>query len=123
MWHLGITVCLVEPGAFTTGVLHAASATQATIADYDGPRESAHRTLHHALRHGEDPRKVAALIQKIATAPRPRGRYGVGRERLWVPYLRTLLPQRLFDTLLRRGYHLPADPVTSGAGRGPVVCG
>jgi NAD(P)-dependent dehydrogenase (short-subunit alcohol dehydrogenase family) len=107
VWHLGIHVSLVEPGAFTTPVLTAATTAQATITDYDGPRESASRTLHKALRTGENPRKAAALICKIAYAPAPRGRYGAGRQSSWLPVLKTLLPQRLFDTVLRRGYHLP----------------
>jgi hypothetical protein len=100
-------VTLVEPGAFTTGVLDAATTTRTTIADDDGPRESAHRTLHEALRKGEDPDKVAALIWRIAQTPTPLGRYGAGRASRWVPHLKTLLPQRLFDALLRRSYHLP----------------
>jgi NAD(P)-dependent dehydrogenase (short-subunit alcohol dehydrogenase family) len=107
VWHLGVRVCLVEPGVFTTGVLTAASVSRARIADYDGPRESARRTLHDALRRGDDPGKAAELIVKVASSPAPRGRYGVGRQSGWVPLLKTLMPQRLFDTLLRRGYHLP----------------
>lgn len=108
VWHLGIKVSLVEPGAFTTGVLHAASTTEAKIADYDGPRESAHRTLHEALRRGEDPHKAAVVISKIAQAPKPRGRYGAGRDGIWIPLLKTLLPQRIVEFLLRRSYRLPS---------------
>ncbi|WP_193319048.1 SDR family NAD(P)-dependent oxidoreductase [Nonomuraea phyllanthi] len=107
VWHLGIRVTLVEPGVFTTDVLRAATTSKAAITDYDGPRESARHTLHQALRKGGDPREAAELIWKAATTPMPRGRYGAGREGFWVPRLRTLLPQRLFDTLLRRGYGLP----------------
>lgn len=107
VWHLGIHVTLVEPGAFTTGVLDAATSTHATIEDYDGPRETAHRQLHEALNKGADPRTVATLIAKIAHARAPRGRYGAGREATWLPRVKTLLPQRLFDTLLRHSYRLP----------------
>ncbi|WP_199434477.1 SDR family NAD(P)-dependent oxidoreductase [Qaidamihabitans albus] len=104
--HLGIQVCLVEPGAFTTGVLDAATSAERVIADYDGPRESARRTLHEVLRRGDDPRKVAALVVKVAGARSPLFRYGAGRDGRWVPLLRTLLPQRLFDHLLRRSFGL-----------------
>ena len=107
VWHLGIRVSRVEPGAFTTNVLDAAASTTTTIGDYDGPRENARQTLHDALRHGADPRKVATLLWKIAHASAPRARYGVGPESRWLPYLTTLLPQRLLDTALRRSYHLP----------------
>ena len=110
VWHLGIHVSLVEPGAFTTAVLDASSGAHATIADYDGPRENAHRTLHRAMRKGEDPGRAAALIRRVAHDPAPLGRYGTGPQSTWLPRVKPLLPQRLFDTLLRRGYHLPPRP-------------
>ncbi|MGH3622896.1 MAG: SDR family NAD(P)-dependent oxidoreductase [Sciscionella sp.] len=105
--HLGITVCLVEPGAFTTNVVDAASRATATIADYDGLRENAHDTLHASLRRGEAPRRAAALIVRIANTRAPRLRYGAGREALWVPLITVLLPQRLVDRLIRRSFGLP----------------
>lgn len=107
VWHLGITVSLVEPGAFITGVLHSGSVNEATIDDYNGPREKAHLALHNALRHGRDPRKAAAVIRKIAATSSPRTRYSAGQESVWVPYLKTLLPQRLVDLALRTSYRMP----------------
>ncbi|MCP9952707.1 hypothetical protein [Actinomadura madurae] len=107
VWQLGIQVTLVEAGAFTAGVLDASTAAQATIAGYDGPRENACRTLHRALDNGEDPAEVAKLICSVAQARRSRGRYGAGRQSWWVPRLKTVLPQRVFDSLPRWGYHLP----------------
>lgn len=103
---LGIHVSLVEPGAFTTNVLQAASASTARIADYDGIREATSRTLHRSLQHGGDPRKVAELVLAVARARSPRRRYPVGWEARWLPYLKVLLPQRAFDFLVRRGYGL-----------------
>ena len=52
-------------------------------------------------------RQPATLITKIADARTPLLRYWTGREGLWLPYLKVLLPQRLFDSVLRRGYRLP----------------
>lgn len=60
VWRLGVHVSLVVPGAFTTGGLRTAAAP-AVIADYDGPREDARRTLHAAPENaGSDkkPRQV-----------------------------------------------------------------
>lgn len=105
--HCGIAVSLVEPGAFATNIFEAASSTGASIADYDGLRESARKTLHDSLRGGEDPRKAASLIVRIAHTRSPRLRYGAGREGLWVPRVTVLLPQRLLDYLLRRSFGLP----------------
>lgn len=107
VWHCGIAVSLVEPGAFVTNVLEAASTSPATIADYDGPRDSARRTLHESLRRGDDPRKVAAMILKVALTRSPLPRYGAGHDAFWVPRAKTILPGRLLDRLIRRGYGLP----------------
>lgn len=107
VWHLGIVVSLVEPGAFATGVLTAASRSESTIDDYDGPRESARRTLQQAMRLGADPRGAAAVISKAVATPRPRAHYGAGWDSFVVPYVKTLLPQRLFEFVLRRSYRLP----------------
>ncbi len=106
LWPLGIEVSLVEPGAFTTNVLEAASVSANRFADYDRYRETARRTLHESLRRGGDPHEVAALITRIANSRTPHGRYGVGRDARMVPYLRVLLPQRIFDHLLRRAFGL-----------------
>jgi hypothetical protein len=94
----------VEPGAFTTNVVAAASTTQTTIADYDGLREKARERLHGSLRNGADPDKAASLIVKIAHACSPRARYGAGREALLIPRVTTLLPQWLVGCLLRRSF-------------------
>jgi NAD(P)-dependent dehydrogenase (short-subunit alcohol dehydrogenase family) len=106
VWPLGLHVSLVEPGAFMTNIYQDSPTIQATIADYDAPREAARRTLHEAARHGDDPRKVAHLILKVARAHLPRLRYVIGRKERWIPYLKVLLPQRLFDYVLRRGFGL-----------------
>ena len=104
--HLGIHVCLVEPGVVATDVLNASSVGRVTFAEYDGPREAARRTLHAALGSGADPGSVAELIVKIADAARPRYRYALGVG-AGLPLLKTLLPQRVFEFTLRRRYHLP----------------
>lgn len=104
VWPLGISVSLVEPGAFATHVLQSSSKAGVAIADYEGLREAAHRRLHESLRRGDDPRKVATLILRVACARSPLSRYGAGRDGRWVPPLKILMPQRLFDYLLRRSF-------------------
>ncbi|XRQ09916.1 SDR family NAD(P)-dependent oxidoreductase [Actinomadura welshii] len=105
--HLGVHVSLVEPGPFKTRVLDASSQAEPVVDDYDGPREDVRRALHKELREGDEPRAAAELIWKVARDPAPRRRYGVGRGALLVPRLKTLLPRRLVDRLLRRAYRLP----------------
>ncbi|HET8654627.1 MAG TPA: SDR family NAD(P)-dependent oxidoreductase [Longimicrobiaceae bacterium] len=110
VWPLGIEVSLVEPGAFRTNVIEAASSSEGTIPDYDAVREAARRTLRESLRGGGDPSAVASLIVDVARTTSPRLRYAVGSEARWLPYLRVLLPQRAFDRLLRRGFGLSRSP-------------
>ncbi|WP_046472465.1 SDR family NAD(P)-dependent oxidoreductase [Allosalinactinospora lopnorensis] len=105
--HRGIAVSLVEPGAFATNIVATSTRSTPTVADYDGLRENARRTLHEGLRKGDAPRKAAAVVVKAASARSPRFRYGAGIGAAWLPALRVLLPQRLFDLLLRRGFGLP----------------
>ncbi|MEQ4303548.1 SDR family NAD(P)-dependent oxidoreductase [Plantactinospora sp. B6F1] len=106
VWPLGITVSLVEPGAFATDIVASASTSAGRITDYDPVRRAAVRTLQESLRRGGDPHKVADRIMEVAAARSPRLRYPVGPAARWLPLLRVLLPQRLFDHLLRRGYGL-----------------
>jgi hypothetical protein len=65
--------------------------------------------MQEALKKGDDPRKVARIILKVARVRSPRLRYGVGREAHCLPYIKVLLPQRLFDYALRRGFGLFQD--------------
>jgi len=106
VWPLGIDVSLVEPGAFATDILDSASTSAGQLSDYDFVRHAAVRTLQQGLRRGGDPYEVARLIVKVADARVPRLRYPVGPAAHWLPFLKVLLPQRLFDHLVRRGYGL-----------------
>jgi NAD(P)-dependent dehydrogenase (short-subunit alcohol dehydrogenase family) len=116
VWPLGIHVSLVEPAAFKTNVIQAASINESAIRDYDAVRSAARRTLQASLGQGGDPQEAAEVILRIARSRSPRLRYGAGSEALWMPYLKVLLPQRLFDTLVRRGFGLEKVEETSGTG-------
>jgi NAD(P)-dependent dehydrogenase (short-subunit alcohol dehydrogenase family) len=109
VWPLGIHVSLIELGAFTTNIIQDAAADEGTIKDYDAVRAAARRTLQDSLRQGGDPHKAAELILKIARSPSPRLRYHAGSEAVWIPYLKVLLPQGLFDYLVRRGFGLEKE--------------
>ncbi|GET23968.1 SDR family NAD(P)-dependent oxidoreductase [Prolixibacter sp. NT017] len=106
VWPFGIDVSLVEPAAFKTNVINAASISKETNPEYNAVRSAARQTLQDSMGKGGDPMKVARLILKIARTRSPRFRYGVGAGARWIPYLRILLPQRTFDKLLRRGFGL-----------------
>lgn len=106
VWPLGIHVSLVEPGPFKTDLAKTLHPAENLISDYDAVRESIRRTLERALSAGADPERAAQLILKVTQSRTPRFRYGVGGGARWLPYLRTLLPQTLVDSLIRRGFGL-----------------
>ncbi|HET6582212.1 MAG TPA: SDR family NAD(P)-dependent oxidoreductase [Nannocystaceae bacterium] len=106
LWPLGIHVSIVEPGAFRTGIVESGSVTEGRFADYDEVRRAAEHTLRESARRGGDPRRVAAAVVRAALARTPKLRYVAGADGYLVPYLKVLLPQRLFDVLLRRGFGL-----------------
>lgn len=107
VWALGIAVSLIEPGAFRTNVIDAASTSESSIPAYDPVRDAVLRTLRESLGKGDDPSRVGELIVDVARTQTPRFRYGAGTEARWLPFLRVLLPQRVFEYLLRRGFGLP----------------
>lgn len=105
--HCGVAVTLIEPAAFTTGAVEAAATAAPVIEDYNGPRERARSVLAASLARGGDPERVAALILRVALARAPRLRYGAGPEARWLPVVKALLPQAVFEHLLRRAFGLP----------------
>lgn len=95
---------IVEPGAVKTNIMHAAPTAERAIPDYDAVRIASRQTLRKALKEGGDPRKIAGLILKVARVPSPRLGYGAGSGAHWMPFLKVLLPQRIFDSAVRRGF-------------------
>ena len=106
VWPLGVHVSLVDPGAFRTNVVEAATESSNSIDDYEAVRHAIRRTMQDSMRRGGDPVRVAQVILRAARARSPVLRYGAGSEARWLPYVSTLLPQRLFDYLLRKGFGL-----------------
>lgn len=103
---LGISVTLIEPGAFKTNFSKGLNLKENGIPDYDNVRKAVGKTLLKSLETGDNPDKVARLILKIIKKKSPRLRYGIGNESHWIPYLKILLPQRLLDSLIIKGFGL-----------------
>ena len=55
---------------------------------------------------GPDPAGVARCVARVLAASRPRLRYRVGNDARWVPRLRRLIPEWLFEAALRRNYEI-----------------
>ena len=56
--------------------------------------------------NGPDPVHLAPLIERILSSDRPRLRYRIGNDAYWVPKLRRLIPEALFEFLLRKIYDI-----------------
>ena len=105
----GITVVLVQPGSFRTD-FDGRSMVRVENADTSryGPiirRMEAARPVIHRL--AGDPRRVARVVVRAATARRPRLRYVVGLDAWLAAVGRSVLPGKAFTWLTARVFRLP----------------
>ena len=105
LWPLGVRVAVVEPGLFATGLLD----NQVVAARSEDPElpyrpyiERYRQRRRKYDRLAKDPIKVAKVVHKIVASRRPRFRYAVGAEATFGILAARFLPERLFETLLRR---------------------
>ena len=106
----GVYVSLVEPSnvrteTLATSIRRSAAAHPAyaatrerIIADF---KAAGHRSTF-------EPGAVARVVARIVEHPAPRLRYPIGQQARFVPLLKALLPQAIFETILRRQLHLDA---------------
>ena len=105
LWRQGIRVAVVEPGLFATDFHD--NQVEASGADSPGtpygPVIARYREMRGQYdRFAKDPVRVARVIHKIIRSRRPKFRYPVGAEAtLGIPASQ-LMPERLFQAILRR---------------------
>jgi NAD(P)-dependent dehydrogenase (short-subunit alcohol dehydrogenase family) len=104
-----VKVVLVEPGSVATPIWakSRADASQVNIPpelqeQYGHVPAAFEKTLHDTERRGISPELVASTIERALTARRPRTRYLVGRDARAMVLAKTLLPDRIFDRIVRR---------------------
>jgi NAD(P)-dependent dehydrogenase (short-subunit alcohol dehydrogenase family) len=115
---LGVRVALIEPGDFRTGFTDRRTRVRASN-EGSAYREAFDRALaviESDERGGSTPEPIARLVERILRSSRPRLRYTIGPlpERLAVR-LKSLLPGRAFESLLRLYYRLDATRSTRGS--------
>lgn len=104
----GIDVVLIEPGVIATGYADTASTGLHDAAE--GPYGDLVRSFLAAMassyrgRGAAGPERVAEVVVRAVTAARPRTRYKVTLNARLLPAARALLPDRMWDTLLRRTF-------------------
>jgi short-subunit dehydrogenase len=102
----GATVAFVEPGPVPTGFNERAAARLAErIADSDpeGPYVDAYRAFEGYAPAATDLETVVEHVVDAVTADRPRAVYRVSRRARWLPRAAAVLPDRLYDRLVRAG--------------------
>ncbi len=104
---LNIEVSLVEPGYSRTNIAKNRHRGAEPVTDYDPARNNVFQRIREEESRGIHPRLVAEKILAIAEDRSPGLRYGVGRGARLVPLLR-LLPQGLYERLMRRYWNLDA---------------
>ena len=102
---LGVAVSLVEPGPVPTGFNEraAATVTRDESANRAGPYADAYRAFAGYSPAATDVQTVVDRVVAAVTAERPRSRYRVSRRARWLPRLALILPDRLYDRLVRAG--------------------
>lgn len=116
----GVAVSLVEPGAVATAfgdtavaTLNASKPTGNGLTDYTAFREVLAGKIDDAYngkmsKRASSPDKVAAVIEDAISSRRPKPRYLVGADARLLVGLKTLLPDRGFDAILRSQFKVPA---------------
>jgi len=124
----GVRVVLVEPGAFATA-LHDNERLAAACgpASPYAPVVAAYRRESAALGRARDLTPVVDVIERAATATNPRLRWPVGPTSFSGARLRPLVPDRLYEWLVRFAFRPRSGDETGGgrpedqAGTGPPL--
>jgi NAD(P)-dependent dehydrogenase (short-subunit alcohol dehydrogenase family) len=104
--RFGVRVSLIEPGDFKTGATAARQRAASPVEAYGRVRDRAIECMAESEQAGPDPSGVALCVARVLQAPRPRLRYRVGTDARWVPRLRRLIPEWLFEAALRKYYEI-----------------
>jgi NAD(P)-dependent dehydrogenase (short-subunit alcohol dehydrogenase family) len=104
--QFNISVSLIEPGFFRTNLHHSMRRDGRHIPDYDTVRARIEAVLYEAMSKGGDPQVVAERIVSVARRRRPKLRYPVGGDAMWVPRMKTFLPERWFLAGMRRRFRV-----------------
>jgi NAD(P)-dependent dehydrogenase (short-subunit alcohol dehydrogenase family) len=104
--RFGIHVSLIEPGDFKTAGTAARQRAAGGLPAYAAARDRAIDIMARAEQAGPDPLRFAELLLRILGARRPRLRYRLGTDAVWVPRARRLVPESVFEWLMRANYEM-----------------
>jgi NAD(P)-dependent dehydrogenase (short-subunit alcohol dehydrogenase family) len=105
----GVRVVVMEPGTSATEIWETSANRAMELlgngADgnpYTPLIDSVNNQFREGIERGFPPQKFADTVEKILDNPRPRTRYQIPGSVSWTILLRTLMPDRLWDLMLRR---------------------
>jgi len=111
---LGIRVSVIEPAYTRTPFDANFLEPDATLEEYREVRAAVNKRVKEVMATAEQPRVVADVVLKAASAARPKVRYTAGGLAGRLRLLRTYLPASLMDAGIRRDLRLDAAPASSG---------
>ena len=112
---LGIRVSVIEPAYTNTQFDANLLEPDSTLEEYREVRAAVNKRVKEVMATAEQPRVVADVVLKAASAARPKVRYTAGGLAGRLRLLRTYLPAGLMDAGIRRDLRLDAAPASSGA--------
>jgi NAD(P)-dependent dehydrogenase (short-subunit alcohol dehydrogenase family) len=105
----GVQVALIEPGSVATPIWEKAQAEADAVSippelqqQYGNVPAAMNKVLADTARRGVPPEQVAETIERALSAPRMRARYVVGRDAKAMLLVKRLLPDLVFDRVVRR---------------------
>ncbi|MDP8567162.1 SDR family NAD(P)-dependent oxidoreductase [Methylophilus aquaticus] len=104
----GIRVSVIEPAYTRTNFEANAPALDSPLEEYAVARKALAKLVKAAVEGGDDPKVVAQVVLKAATAKHPKVRYAAGKLACRLSFLRRFAPAALVDKGIRQEMKLDA---------------
>ena len=104
----GIRVISIEPAFTRTSFETNLAAPDRPLAIYESARRSMIDTSRQQVEKGDEPEVVAQVVLQAAQAARPRLRYPAGPAARRLALMRRIVPEGIFNRILRKQFNLPA---------------
>ena len=101
-----IHVSILEPGYGKTELDNAKHESALTDSVYARPFANFRADITNSVKNGLEPEEVAETALKAVRANSPRLRYRIGKEAIWTPRIKALVPIFMFDSGIRRRFGL-----------------
>ena len=104
----GVRVIAIEPAFTRTSFETNLASPDRPLAIYDSVRKSMIETSRQQVKKGGEPEVVAHVVLKAAQAAKPRLRYPAGHAARQLSLMRRIVPEGIFNSILRKQFKLSA---------------